>query len=67
MNDEIGLDEDIEPTADASKGVKGGVTIIPAGSRVAALEAQAKLAEKTTSPLGGSATIAVDPLASKLA
>jgi hypothetical protein len=26
MNDEIGLDEDIEPTAEATEGVKGGVS-----------------------------------------
>jgi hypothetical protein len=27
MNDEIGLDEDIEPTADATEGVKGGLSV----------------------------------------
>jgi hypothetical protein len=65
MSDEIGLNEDIEPTDDTTEGVKGGVTIIPPGSRVAALEAAAALAAKEAPPLGGSATIAVDPLASK--
>ena len=69
MNDEIGLDEDIEPTADASEGVKGGVgavspTIAPRET-LAQAEANAKLAEKTSPPLGGTATISVDPLSSK--
>ena len=62
MNDEIGLDEDIEPTADAGEGVKGGAA---PGSKTAELEAAAALAAKTSPPLGGTATISVDPLSSK--
>jgi len=65
MNDEIGLNEDIEPTDDTTEGVKGGVTSVPLGSKIAALDAAAALAAKEAPPLGSSATIAVDPLASK--
>jgi len=61
------LDDDIEPTADASEGVKGGVTIVPLGSKIAALDAKAALAAKTSPPLGGTASISVDPLATKSA
>jgi len=44
MNDEIGLDDDIEPTADASEGVKGGKKLFtPPVSKV----------EDTTTGLGG--------------
>ncbi|MGA3363124.1 MAG: hypothetical protein ABSD82_13980 [Solirubrobacteraceae bacterium] len=61
MNDEIGLSEDIEPTDDTTEGVKGGAA---PGSKQAALDAAAAIAAKEATPLGSSATIAVDPLAS---
>jgi len=62
MNDEIGLDEDIEPTADTIEGVKGGAA---PGSKTAALDAAAELAEKTSS-LGASTTAPVsNPLTAK--
>jgi hypothetical protein len=52
MNDEIGLDEDIEPTADASEGVKGGVAIPSAGATVETAANLERVSPVTTT-LGG--------------
>jgi hypothetical protein len=52
MNDEIGLDEDIEPTNDATEGVKGGVM-----PRLVALDTADALPAKEATPLGNSAKI----------
>jgi hypothetical protein len=59
MNDDIGLEEDLEPSEEATEDVKGGAATLSANSPAASLAA----ADPTKSGVGGAAGNPITKLA----
>lgn len=61
MNDDIGLDEDLEPTTDATEGVKGGVSASAAPVSASGPPGTSPSKPGGTSPIPGTPANPVTP------